>query len=730
MPSPAGTIVTKRSDPTSLRKDILSLLRNNGHKIFRPKEIAKELNIRDNDAYRDFRRVLQEMEDEKAVVRVRRGHITLPRKPSKIRGTLRVNPKGFGFLEVEGETDDLYVRESNMANALDGDIVMAGLAAPTRGDKRREAEILEVIERKRTRVVGTFRKKGHFAFVVPDDVRVTQDVYVPESAFSGASDGDKVVVSIDAFEDRKASPEGRVLEVIGPSSDSRVQVLSLAMSYDVRAGFPDEVVKQAEKIPAKIPASEIDRRLDLREYPIFTIDPADAKDLDDAIHIRTLENGNYEIGVHIADVSHFVESGSALDREAFERATSVYLVDRVMPMLPEKLSNGVCSLNPNEDKLTFSVMVEISTTGAVKNYDIRETIIHSKQRFSYEEAQALLEGKKAESPLAADIQTAGKLAKTLTKRRMKNGAVDFDLPEVKVELDDSGKPIRLYRKQRMDANRLIEEFMLLANRVVARSVRRKKKEMTFIYRVHDRPDPEKIRKLAEYVRAFGYKLPLTAGSVDSHDLNDLLSEVKGKPEEAVIEQAALRSMAKAVYSTKNIGHYGLSFKHYSHFTSPIRRYPDLMAHRLLKRYAEGGGSADQQEHEAWCEHCSDKERSAVEAERESIKLKQVEYIRDHVGDVFDGVISGVTKFGVFIELVDILVEGMVHVRDIDDDFYEYDERTYTLAGRDSGRTFRLGDRVRVQVVSANMETREIDFLFVNDDDEVPAAKRPTRGRRK
>jgi ribonuclease R len=485
MPSPAGTIVTKRSDPTSLRKDILSLLRNNGHKIFRPKEIAKELNIRDNDAYRDFRRVLQEMEDEKAVVRVRRGHITLPRKPSKIRGTLRVNPKGFGFLEVEGETDDLYVRESNMANALDGDIVMAGLAAPTRGDKRREAEILEVIERKRTRVVGTFRKKGHFAFVVPDDVRVTQDVYVPESAFSGASDGDKVVVSIDAFEDRKASPEGRVLEVIGPSSDSRVQVLSLAMSYDVRAGFPDEVVKQAEKIPAKIPASEIDRRLDLREYPIFTIDPADAKDLDDAIHIRTLENGNYEIGVHIADVSHFVESGSALDREAFERATSVYLVDRVMPMLPEKLSNGVCSLNPNEDKLTFSVMVEISTTGAVKNYDIRETIIHSKQRFSYEEAQALLEGKKAESPLAADIQTAGKLAKTLTKRRMKNGAVDFDLPEVKVELDDSGKPIRLYRKQRMDANRLIEEFMLLANRVVARSVRRKKKEMTFIYRVHD-----------------------------------------------------------------------------------------------------------------------------------------------------------------------------------------------------------------------------------------------------
>lgn len=717
-------------DSTRIRKDVLSLLKNNGHKTFRPKEISKELGYDDNRSYRAFRGVLTELEEEGVVVRARHGRITLPRKPSKVQGTLRVNPKGFGFLEVEGTTDDLYIRESNMGNALDGDLVLAGLSAPTRGDRRREAEVLEVIERKRTTLVGTFRKKGHFAFVVPDDNRVPQDVYVPEKAFSGAEDGDKVVVSIDAFEDRRASPEGRILEVIGPSSDSSVQVLALAMSYDVRAGFPDDVVKQAESIPTRIPKKEIERRLDLREYPIFTIDPADAKDLDDAIHIRSLDNGNFEIGVHIADVSHYVEVDSSLEREAYERATSVYLVDRVIPMLPERLSNGVCSLNPKEDKLCFSVMVEITTRGAVKGYEIRESIIHSKQRFSYEEAQALLDGKKADSDLATDIQTAGRLAKALTRRRMKNGAVDFDLPEVKVELDDSGKPVRLYRKDRMDANRLIEEFMLLANRVVARSISRQKKSRTFVYRIHDRPDPEKIRKLAEYVRAFGYRLPLTGGSVDSHDLNDLLEEVKGKPEEPVIEQAALRSMAKAVYSTKNIGHYGLAFKHYSHFTSPIRRYPDLLAHRLLKRYASGGGDVDQQQFEAWCEHCSDKERSAVEAERESIKLKQVEYIRDHVGDSFDGVISGVTKFGIFVELTDILVEGMVHVRDIDDDFYEYDESSYMLMGRHSGRKFKLGDSVRVQVVSANLESREIDFRFIDGEDEAPAKKRQSRGRRR
>jgi ribonuclease R len=706
--------VSKSTDAKRIRKEILSLLQNNGHKTFRAKEIAKRLGYDDNTEYRAFRGVLRELDEEGVVARARRGEYTLPRKPSKIEGTLRMNPKGFGFLEVEGASDDLYIREANTGNALDGDLVLAGLSAPKRGDRRREAEVLEVIERRRNKVVGTFSKKGHFAFVVPDDNRVTQDVYVPENAFNNAKDGDKVVVSIDAFEDRRASPEGRVLEVIGPSSDPSVQVLSLAMSYDVRAGFPDEVVNEAEAIDTSIPRSEIDRRLDLRGYPIFTIDPADAKDLDDAIHIRELDNGNFEVGIHIADVSHYVKPDSPIDREGFERATSVYLVDRVIPMLPERLSNGVCSLNPKEDKLTFSVIVEVTKRGAVKGYKIRETIIHSKERFSYEEAQALLEGKEAESSLARDIQTAGKLAKVLTRRRMKNGSVDFDLPEVKVELDESGKPVRMYRKERMDANRLIEEFMLLANRVVARSISRRRNDLTFVYRIHDRPDPEKIRQLAEYVRAFGYRLPLTGGSVDSHDLNDLIEEVKGKPEEAVIEQAALRSMAKAVYSTKNVGHYGLSFKYYSHFTSPIRRYPDLMVHRLLKRYAEDGRSVDKEQYESWCEHCSGKERSAVQAERESIKLKQVEYIRDHLGDSFDGVVSGVTKFGIFVELVDLLVEGMVHVRDIDDDFYEYDEGSYQLIGRHSGRRFRLGDKVRVQVAGANIETREIDFMFVDE----------------
>jgi len=573
--------------------------------------------------------------------------------------------------------------------------------------------VLEVIERRRTKVVGTFQPRGHYGFVVPDDQRITQDVFVPENAFNGAKKDEKVVVSIDRFEDRKASPEGRIQRVLGPSTDPSVRVLSLAMSMDVKADFPEAVEQEAQQIDTAIPQAEIDRRLDLREKTTFTIDPVDAKDFDDAIHIERLPSGNYEVGVHIADVSHYVREASAMDEEALERATSVYLVDRTIPMLPEKLSNVVCSLRPREDKLAYSCIMEVSPQGHVVDYEIRETVIHSKQRLVYDRAQNYIEGGYPEDDIASHVVTAARLARTLTKKRMREGSIDFDTAEVKVILDDEGHPVDIVPKERMEANRLVEEFMLLANRTVGRHIDHPDEglQKPFLYRVHDQPDAEKVQKLAEYVKLFGHELTIHDGNARSKDLNDLIQQIKDQPEEDVIERAALRTMSKAVYATDNIGHYGLGFDFYSHFTSPIRRYPDLIAHRLLKRYANGKSAPSTKQLSAYCEHCSEQERNATEAERESVKLKQVEYVQEHVGDVFDGVVSGVTKFGVFVEMKDLLVEGLVHVRDMDDDYYTYDETTYTMSGRNTGKSYRPGDEVSVQIVGANPEKREVDLLF-------------------
>ncbi|GIV61348.1 MAG: ribonuclease R [Rhodothermaceae bacterium] len=697
--------------PETMKRAILGFLRRNGQKAYRPKEIARHLGVKEQEAYALFQETLTHLAEQRLVARRKGNRYAYRPQPKKLVGTLSVHPRGFGFVTVEGEADDYYVPANRMGTALDGDRVRIGLAAHRRGDQRHEAEVLEVLERRRTRTVGTFLKKGHFALVRPDDTRIVHDIYVPREAFHGARNGDKVVVSIDLFDDPHARPEGRVLQVIGRADDPAVRVLALALSMDVKAEFPEQVLAEADALRAEIPRAERSRRLDLRHKRIFTIDPVDAKDFDDAIHIEKLDNGHYEVGVHIADVSHYVRPGTALDEEALARSTSVYLVDRVIPMLPEKLSNVVCSLRPHEDKLTFSCIMEVTPRGKVVRYQIRETIIHSKQRFTYEEAQAIIEGKNQRHPFAADVRRANKLARTLTRKRMASGSIDFDLPEVRVVLDEQGHPVEIIRKERMDANRLIEEFMLLANRTVAEHIGMRKNPKPFVYRVHDQPDEEKMRQLADYIRAFGYRLDLKDGRVDPKQLNDLLQAVKGTPQEPVIEEAALRAMAKARYDTNNIGHFGLGFKHYTHFTSPIRRYPDLMVHRLLKAYATGQKNADVDDLQARCEHASERERAAVQAERESVKLKQVEFIANHVGETFDGVVSGVTSFGIFVELTDLLVEGMVHVRDLDDDFYEYDERNYRLVGLSSGRTFRLGDAVRVTVAAANLETREIDFVL-------------------
>jgi len=720
---------TASADKKQLRKKTLDFLRNHSEKWYRANEIASALHIKDHDRYLTFCDVIADLASQKLVRRRKRKYQHKPVGNQRV-GILNVTPHGYGFVQDEEEDEEYFIREYNMGEALDSDLVRVGIAAKSGGkDKKRECEVLEVIERRRTKVVGTFKRKGHFAFVDPDDQRIPQDVFVPQEAFNGAEDGEKVVVSIDRFEDRKASPEGRILRVIGDATDPNVRVLSLAMSMDVKADFPEEVEAEAESIEEEISASEIERRVDLRDELIFTIDPDDAKDFDDAIHLTELDNGHFEVGVHIADVSHYVEPGTALDDEAIERATSTYLVDRTIPMLPEKLSNKVCSLRPNEDKCAFSVILEINRHGDVVDYDIQETIIHSKKRLTYDQAQTYIDGGYPEHDVSSKIVQANRLAKTLTKKRMREGAIDFGSDEVKVILDDKGNPENIIRKERMDANRLIEEFMLLANKTVARHIggkdankrvadgayKNRDEPLPFIYRIHDNPDGERIRQLSEYVKVFGYDLPITEGNVTSQDLGNLIDEVRGSAEETVITRAALRAMSKAEYNVKNIGHFGLGFDFYSHFTSPIRRYPDLVIHRLLKRYAASGKVPKKGELQEICEHCSEQERNAEQAERESVKLKQVEYTQKHVGDTFKGVVSGVTKFGVFVELTDLLVEGLVHVREMDDDYYMYDETTYTMEGEHTGKSYRPGGECTVQVTNVDVEKRQIDLIFVDEE---------------
>jgi ribonuclease R len=497
---------------------------------------------------------------------------------------------------------------------------------------------------------------------------------------------------------------GFVTRVLGRADDPHVRVLALALSQGIRADFPAEVEREAETVSDRIPEAELKRRLDLRAETIFTIDPVDAKDFDDAIHVKERGDGTFELGVHIADVSHYVRAGTALDAEAFLRATSVYLVDRVIPMLPEHLSNRVCSLVPREDRLTYSCIMQVTADGELKSWRLAETVIHSKERFSYEGAQAILDGLETH-PLADELHRANTLAQALTARRMAEGSVDFEQPEVKVRLDENGHAVGVTRKERMPTNRLIEEFMLLANRAVALEHRNR----PFVYRVHEPPDPVRIGALAQYVKAFGLHLPHTDGAVTPKDLSALLQQVNGTDEGVVITQAALRAMSKARYSSRNAGHYGLAFSHYSHFTSPIRRYPDLIVHRLAKRYAEGGAGPDADDLEDQAAHCSIKEKEAEQAERESVKLKQVEYLQDRVGEAFDGVVTGAAKFGVFVELSEVLAEGLLHVREMRDDHYDYDERTLSLVGRHEGRRFRPGTRVRVVVLRADVDTREIDL---------------------
>jgi ribonuclease R len=633
-----------------------------------------------------------------------------------------VTRKGIGFVAQPDGGPDLRIPPRFQHTAFHGDIVevlpfarqVRRAGAPT--DDVPEGEVVAIVERNLTTVTGTLRQSKHFQYVVPDDRRIGRDIYVSPDEGPPARIGDKVVVRLAAWEDEHQNPEGAIVEVLGASGDARVEVLSVARTFGLPASFPAEVEREAAAFGDTIPAEEIKRRLDLRGLTCVTIDPEDAKDFDDAVSLEPLAKGHVRLGVHIADVSHYVREGTALDAEAYRRGTSVYMVNEVVPMLPERLSNDLCSLRARVDRLAFSVLMDLDAAGSVTAVQIGRSVIHSARRFAYEEVQQILErGRGEHYDLLSGLRD---LSRVLFARREKEGAIDFGTPEAKFTFDQHGLPSGIKKKARLDAHRLIEEAMLLANRAVARSVGapdRAADVRPFLYRVHDLPDPQKMRELGNFVRTCGFSLDTKEG-VSSRALQKLLKKVRGSEVENLINEVALRTMAKAIYSEKNIGHYGLGFPHYTHFTSPIRRYPDLVVHRLLDEYRLG--VTPQRLHQIAdrlpeiARQSSDRERVAVEAERASVKVMQVEYMKRHVGDEFEGVIGGVTNFGLFVEITDLLIEGLVSVRDLTDDYYLFDERQYALRGRSRGKTYRLGDKVRVQVVAVKPEEREIDLTIV------------------
>jgi ribonuclease R len=610
------------------------------------------------------------------------------------------------------KVNDIFIAERNVGTAFDGDIVEVVLFAKQKG-KNLEGQITKVVERKRKEIIGTLQKSKSFYFITPDDFHFQRDIYVDESNLNDAKEGDKVIVGNILWNTSMLNPEGIVLEVLGKKGSKISEVLSITREYNIPYKFSSKVLKECEDIEIELSNAEIKRRADFRDDNIFTIDPVDAKDFDDALSVKILENGNLNIGVHIADVSHYVIKDSALDKDAKLRGNSVYLVGEVVPMLPENLSNGICSLVPNKDRLTYSVLFELTKRGKVVSFEFVKSIINSKRRFTYEEVQEIIETGKGD--FADEIILLNNLAKALRKKRVKEGSIEFHTPEVVFELDSDGKPINAIRKELKESNMLVEEFMLLANRTVARNFLwpNKSNGKSFIYRIHEKPDKDKIKEFSRFVKTLGYSFNPDSFS-DSREIQRLINQVKDSEEDGVINELAIRSMAKAVYSIKNIGHFGLGFKHYTHFTSPIRRYSDLIVHRLVHSYSQKKSRTDYslEQLREISDHVSGCERNAIEAERHSVKIKQVEYLKDKIGEIFHAVISGVTYYGIFVEITDILAEGLIRVRDLEGDFYVYDDKKYSLIGRYNKKRYRLGDKLLVKLVRANLDKYELDFIIV------------------
>lgn len=650
-----------------------------------------------------------------------------------LEGVIEITASGAAFVMNENFDEDIFIAPRNSLNALDGDLVKIQLYAGREG-KRREGEVVEVIRRAKNDFAGTLQVSDKFAFLVPDSNRVPVDIFVPGHKLNGARNGQKAVVRITEWHPDARNPQGEVIEILGDPGDNNAEMNAILIEYGFPIRFPDDVEKEADAIGYNISPSEIKKRKDFRKTTTFTIDPVDAKDFDDALSVKDNGDGTWEIGIHIADVSHYLRPGMAMDEEAFDRATSVYLVDRVIPMLPEKLSNHVCSLRPNEEKLCYSAVFNMNAEGDVLDEWFGRTVIYSDRRFTYEEAQLILET--GEGDFKKELLLLNSIAKKLRAARFKSGAISFEKSEIKFKLDSTGHPIGVYTKENKDSNKLIEEFMLLANRKVAELVGNKMAKVksegknkrsgqppVFVYRIHDSPVPDKLNSFRQFAMKFGYTVNTANEREIAHSLNRMLHEVRGKKEQNVIEQLAVRTMAKAVYTTENIGHYGLAFDYYTHFTSPIRRYPDVLVHRLLDHYLAGGKSVNDKEYEEMCQHSTDMEIKASEAERASIKYKQVQYLDDRRDETFTGIISGVTEWGFYVELTDSKCEGLVRLRDIGNDYYEFDEQNYCIIGHRTRKIFRLGDELKVVIKNTDLVRKQIDFLLADTESEPSFSRR-------
>ena len=646
-------------------------------------------------------------------------------KTQYVEGTVDMKSTGKAYVVLDDEAgEDVFIAANNTGQALHGDRVKVAMF-PKRKNKKPEGEIVEVLQRKHTDFVGVLHISHGYVFVVPDMDSIPVDIFIPKGELHGAKNGQKVVVHLVDWPENSGNPFGEIIRVLGNPGENDVEMESILLAHDYPIEFPKEVEKEAEKIEDRIQKAEVKKRKDYRDIFTITIDPADAKDFDDAISLRKLDNGHWEVGVHIADVSHYVRPGSAIDEEAYNRGTSVYLVDRTIPMLPEKLCNNVCSLRPDEEKLTFSAVFEMDDDAHVLNHWIGKTIIKSCRRYAYEEVQAMIEG--GEGDYKDEILTFHHLATKLRERRMAQGSLNFHSEEVKFILDEQGKPIDTYVRVQNESHELIEDFMLLANRTVAETFGKPGspwKNHTFVYRIHDEPNPEKLNNFLRLISRLGYTMDISSRSKLVKSYNKLFEDVEGKGEKNLVETVAIRTMAKAVYSTENIGHYGLAFDYYTHFTSPIRRYPDLMVHRLIERYLiENQGSVDRKEYEEYCVHSSEMEKQAEEMERQSVKYKQAEYLQDKIGQVFDGLISGVSKWGLYVELKDSKCEGLVRYEDMPGDYYYLDEENFRVIGQDSGRVIQLGDEVRVIVKNVNLLKRQMDFEMILEPTKKKSGKR-------